>query len=89
MNLTYLNTYLNNSCFVLLARENDRGKKNGHKIIFQCTKTKLRQYIIIKMGAYGNTNVTVSQAKDTESTEGQGDQGQSGLESQVSVLSFC
>ena len=34
------------------------------------------------MGAYGNTNVTMSQAKETERTEEQGDQGQSGGESQ-------
>ena len=40
------------------------------------------------MGAYGNTNVTMSQAKETERTESQGDQGQSGGESQVSVLSL-
>lgn len=55
--------------------------------------TKLRQFgleakHLYKMGAYGNTKVMVSPAKDTENKGGQGDQGQSGLESQVSVLSF-
>lgn len=34
------------------------------------------------MDAYGNTNI-VSQAKKTKSTEGQGDQGQSGVDPQV------